>query len=72
MLTRNLIVLSIVKKRQFKIGQQVSVQNYRGEPRWVPGILIERTGPVSHQIMVRDKVWTEVNLDESYFEKKYS
>ena len=45
------------KKRQFKIGQQVSVQNYCGEPRWVPGTIIERTGPVLHQIKVGDQVW---------------
>ena len=45
------------KERQFKIGQQVLVQNYRGEPRWVPGTIIVRTGPVSYQIKVGDQVW---------------
>ena len=49
------------KKRQFKIGQQVSVQNYRGKPRWVPGTIIERTGPVSHQTKVGDKVCLETS-----------
>ena len=34
------------------------VQNYNGEKKWIPGIIIKKTGPVSYQVTVEhDHLW---------------
>ena len=45
------------RHRQFEVGQSVLAKNLRGEPHWLPGKVIERTGPVSYRVEVRDKIW---------------
>ena len=40
----------------FHVGQLVLAQNLRGEPRWIPGTVMERIGPVSYKVDVRGKV----------------
>ena len=37
------------KARSFEIGQSVLVENLRGEPKWLPGTVIEKAGPVSYE-----------------------
>ena len=32
-------------------------RNLREGPKWLPGTVIERTGPVSYRVQVRDQVW---------------
>lgn len=45
------------KERKFLIGEEVLVQNFRGEPKWLEAIVTERTGPVSYKVQVNDQVW---------------
>ena len=45
------------KEREFALGEQVLVQNFRGEPRWLDGTVTEQTGPVSYKVLVGDQLW---------------
>ena len=45
------------KERQFDIGEEVFVQNFRGEPRWLAGTVVEETGPVSYRVQVGEMLW---------------
>ena len=45
------------KDRQFDIGQPVLLRNLRGEPKWLEGTIIEKTGPVSYRVQVGDLIW---------------
>ena len=44
-------------ERQFALGEQVLVQNFRGEPKWLNGTVTEQTGPVSYKVLVGDQLW---------------
>ena len=39
------------------MGEQVLVQNFRGEPKWLDGTITEQTGPVSYKVLVGDQLW---------------
>ena len=43
------------KERHFSMGEEVLVQNFRGEPKWIEGTVAERTGPVSYRVIVGDQ-----------------
>ena len=43
--------------REFDIGENVLARNLREGPKWLPGTIIEKTGPVSYRVQVRDQVW---------------
>ena len=45
------------RDREFDIGEQVLARNLREGPKWLPGTIVERTGPVSYRVQVRDQVW---------------
>ena len=45
------------REREFEVGQTVSVRNLRGQPKWLEGTIIEKTGPVSYKVTVGDQVW---------------
>jgi len=45
------------KFRMFTNGQSVLVRNLRGEPKWLPGHIVEQTGPVSYRVQVGDYLW---------------
>ena len=45
------------KECHFSIGEEVLVQNFRGEPKWIEGTVAERTGPVSYRVIVGDQIW---------------
>ena len=45
------------RDRSFDIGQSVLVRNLRDGPKWIPGIVIEQTGPVSYKVQVNDQIW---------------
>ena len=38
------------KLREFQVGNHVWMRNYLGKPRWLPGVVTARTGPVSYRI----------------------
>ena len=32
------------------------MQNFRGEPKWLEAIVIERTGPVSYRVKIGEEI----------------
>ena len=42
-------------KRELFVGQQVMVRNLHPGDKWVPGTILERTGPLSY--LVRGQTW---------------
>lgn len=47
----------VSREREFALGEQVLVQNFRGKPRWLNGTVAEQTGPVSYKVLVGDQLW---------------
>lgn len=45
------------KAREFLIGQTVLAQNLQGEPKWLKGTVLQKTGPVSYKVQVGDRIW---------------
>ena len=46
------------KSRQFHVGQSVMARNLRPGPKWIPGIIVQRLGPLSFLIETRDgQLW---------------
>ena len=46
------------REKEFKAQEKVWVRNYNGEKKWIPGIALKKTGPVSYQVTVEhDRVW---------------
>ena len=45
------------KNRNFQVGQSVLVLNFREVPRWIPGKIFEKMGPVSYQVVVQGQTW---------------
>ena len=45
------------KAREFVVGQTVLARNLKGEPKWLKGTIIEKTGPVSYKVQVGDRIW---------------
>ena len=44
------------KDRNFQVNETVVVQNFRGEPRWLEAVIIERTGPVSYTVQIGKEI----------------
>ena len=48
----------VSREKDFKEQEKVWVRNYNGENKWIPGIIIKKTGPVSYQVTVEhDHLW---------------
>ena len=45
------------RERQFEVNQHVLVDNPKGDPKWIQGIITERLGAVSHKVKVNGKIW---------------
>ena len=45
------------QQREFTIGQSVWVHNVREGPKWLPGTISDKTGPVSYEVTVNGQVW---------------
>ena len=45
------------RDRSFDIGENVLARNLRDGPKWLSGTIVEKTGPVSYKVQVRDQVW---------------
>ena len=45
------------QEREFDIGQSVMVENVRGGSKWLPGIVLERSGAVSYRVQVGEEIW---------------
>ena len=42
----------------FKIGEHILEQNFKGFPKWLPGVVVGKTGNVSYQVKVGHQVWS--------------
>lgn len=47
----------ISKGREFTLDEEVLVQNFRGEPKSLDGIVTEQTSPVSYKLLVGEQLW---------------
>ena len=47
----------VSREREFALGEQVLVQNFRGKPQWLNCTVAEQAGPVSHKVLVGDQLW---------------
>ena len=47
------------KEREFSIVEEVLVQNFRCEPKWLEATVVERTGPVSCKTQIGEEVWKQ-------------
>jgi hypothetical protein len=46
------------KAREFLVGQRVRVRNLRDGPKWVPGVVVGRQGPLSYVVQTTGgEVW---------------
>ena len=46
------------RQRNFQVGQTVSVRDYRGSQKWISGVIVLKTGPLSYQVKVGpDSIW---------------
>ena len=45
------------KDRFFQVGQPVLVRNFRDGPKWVPGCVSVREGPVTYGVEVNGQLW---------------
>ena len=44
------------RDREFDSGESVLARNLREGPKWLSGTIIERTGPASYRVQVRDQL----------------
>ena len=44
------------KDKNFQVNETVLAQNFRGEPKWLEAIIIERTGPVSYTVQIGKEI----------------
>ena len=61
------------KFHTFAIGQNVLARNLWGEPTWLPGHVVEQTGPVSYRVQVADYLWwrhVDQLLDSKFSEQQ--
>ena len=52
------------KFREFQIGQSVLARNYRPGPLWLPGIIEERTGPLSYVVTLGSGLCWKRHVDQ--------
>ena len=45
------------RSRLFEVGQAVLVRNLRDGPKWLSGVIVEQTGPVSYRVQASDQIW---------------
>ena len=51
------------KARDLIIGQQVMTRNFRGGSKWVPGVIVERQGPLMYSVEVASGVCWKHHVD---------
>ena len=52
------------KLREFTVGQEVMTRNYRDGDKWVPGVVIERKGPLSYTIQTESGMLWRRHIDQ--------
>lgn len=57
------------KTRNFVAGDSVYTRNYRWRPKWIPGQIVEITGPLSHTVLLGNSwsgvMWINCSADRS-------
>ena len=45
--------------RDFELGESIFVENLvkQGQPKWIPGTVIERMGSVMYRVQVGEQIW---------------
>ena len=61
----------ISKGREFTLDEEVLVQNFRGEPKSLDGIVTEQTSPVSYKLLVGEQLWKR-HVDQKHLSNKDS
>ena len=55
------------KDRDYAVGQMVAVKDYRGNgPKWIPGTISDKTGPVSYRVEAAPDVSWRRHADQIY------
>ena len=44
------------KLRQLSPGEAVLMRNYRGTDKWIPGVVMSKSGPLSYRICANDQI----------------
>ena len=52
------------KSREFFVGQHVMAKNLRPGPAWIPGVIIQRLGPLSYLVEVEGDVKWKRHVDQ--------
>ena len=52
------------KGREFVTGQTVMAKNFRFGPRWLPGVITERLGPVTYLVRVKNNLTWKRHVDQ--------
>ena len=45
------------KLREFEVGDSVLARDYVGKQKWVPGVIVDREGPLMYKIQVQTGIW---------------
>ncbi len=51
------------RAREFQVNQPVMARNWRPGPKWVPGVIVERLGPLSYRIRTASGVLWRRHVD---------
>ncbi|XP_072178233.1 uncharacterized protein [Diadema setosum] len=46
-----------IKMREFAVGQSILARDYTGKRKWVPGVVVEREGPLMYKVQVQTGFW---------------
>ena len=52
----------------FQINETILVQNFRGKPKWLEAVMIERTGPVSYTVQIGEEI-AKRHVDQILYRK---
>ena len=59
------------RERQFEVNQHVLVENPKGDPKWLPGIILKKLGPLSYEVKVNDNIWKQ-HVDQMITSSKHT
>ena len=52
------------KFRSFSVGEKVYVRNFLTGPKWLPGIIMDNTGPTSYRVKLDDDRVVRKHIDQ--------
>ena len=55
----------LAAERRFVVGDTVNTKNFGHGPKWIIGVVVKVTGPVSCEVQLSDHVWSDVMLTMS-------